>query len=148
MREANENQRKVQLHFKMSNLKQTAAHLYRQYELITCINMFEPWERKLISKCWHLIPDNKNILKYSIFRWICPDNGCAFDLLELRLLAQLYGNSAGGNKAHKWIESVDRENLCSTKDKQLLRDARRICYDFIYSTNYEQINNIVQLEDI
>ncbi|XP_032595967.1 serine palmitoyltransferase small subunit B [Drosophila grimshawi] len=33
----------------MWNLKHTAAHLYRQYELITCINMFEPWEKKLIN---------------------------------------------------------------------------------------------------
>ncbi|XP_034485689.1 serine palmitoyltransferase small subunit B [Drosophila innubila] len=33
----------------MSNLKQTVAHLYRQYELVTCINMFEPWEKKLIN---------------------------------------------------------------------------------------------------
>ncbi|XP_034116603.1 serine palmitoyltransferase small subunit B [Drosophila sulfurigaster albostrigata] len=33
----------------MWNLKQTASHLYRQYELITCINMFEPWEKKLIN---------------------------------------------------------------------------------------------------
>ncbi|XP_017036814.1 serine palmitoyltransferase small subunit A [Drosophila kikkawai] len=24
-------------------------HVYRQYELITCINMLEPWERKLIN---------------------------------------------------------------------------------------------------
>ncbi|KAH8283915.1 hypothetical protein KR054_005067 [Drosophila jambulina] len=29
----------------MADLK----HFYRQYELITCINMLEPWERKLIN---------------------------------------------------------------------------------------------------
>ncbi|XP_023169275.1 serine palmitoyltransferase small subunit B [Drosophila hydei] len=33
----------------MWNFKDSAAHLYRQYELITCINMFEPWEKKLIN---------------------------------------------------------------------------------------------------
>ncbi|BFF92611.1 serine palmitoyltransferase small subunit A [Drosophila madeirensis] len=33
----------------MFNLKQLATHLYRQYALITCINMLEPWERKLIN---------------------------------------------------------------------------------------------------
>ncbi|XP_022223104.2 serine palmitoyltransferase small subunit B [Drosophila obscura] len=51
----------------MFNFKQLATHLYRQYELITCINMLEPWERKLIngfflvvlalvffSSCWYL----------------------------------------------------------------------------------------------
>ncbi|XP_064548314.1 serine palmitoyltransferase small subunit B [Drosophila montana] len=33
----------------MWNLKHFAANLYRQYELVTCINMFEPWEKKLIN---------------------------------------------------------------------------------------------------
>ncbi|ALC46397.1 CG34293 [Drosophila busckii] len=33
----------------MVNLKHSAAYLYRQYELATCINMFEPWEKKLIN---------------------------------------------------------------------------------------------------
>ncbi|KAH8363017.1 hypothetical protein KR084_004501 [Drosophila pseudotakahashii] len=34
----------------MLNLKHLASHAYRQYELVTCINMLEPWERKLISE--------------------------------------------------------------------------------------------------
>ncbi|KAH8384054.1 hypothetical protein KR009_011906 [Drosophila setifemur] len=33
----------------MMNFKQLASHAYRQYELVTCINMLEPWERKLIN---------------------------------------------------------------------------------------------------
>lgn len=33
-------------------------------------------------------------------QWICPDYGGTFDLLELCLLAQLYGNAAGGHKAN------------------------------------------------
>ncbi|KAI8045505.1 serine palmitoyltransferase small subunit B [Drosophila gunungcola] len=33
----------------MMNLKQLASHAYRQYELVTCINMLEPWEKKLIN---------------------------------------------------------------------------------------------------
>ncbi|KPU72842.1 uncharacterized protein Dana_GF27714 [Drosophila ananassae] len=33
----------------MFNFKQLASHAYRQYELVTCINMLEPWERKLIN---------------------------------------------------------------------------------------------------
>ncbi|XP_017004654.2 serine palmitoyltransferase small subunit A [Drosophila takahashii] len=33
----------------MLNLKHLASHAYRQYELVTCINMLEPWERKLIN---------------------------------------------------------------------------------------------------
>ncbi|EDW81117.1 uncharacterized protein Dwil_GK11193 [Drosophila willistoni] len=39
----------------MVKLKQLAIHLYRQYELITCINMLEPWERKLINGFFLLI---------------------------------------------------------------------------------------------
>ncbi|XP_017082838.1 serine palmitoyltransferase small subunit B [Drosophila eugracilis] len=33
----------------MLNLKHLASHAYRQYELVTCINMLEPWEKKLIN---------------------------------------------------------------------------------------------------
>ncbi|XP_017100877.2 serine palmitoyltransferase small subunit A [Drosophila bipectinata] len=33
----------------MFNFKELASHAYRQYELVTCINMLEPWERKLIN---------------------------------------------------------------------------------------------------
>uniref|UniRef100_A0A0K8TLZ5 Putative serine palmitoyltransferase small subunit a-like protein n=1 Tax=Tabanus bromius TaxID=304241 RepID=A0A0K8TLZ5_TABBR len=30
-------------------LKKRLAYLYFHYELVTCIYMFEPWERKLIN---------------------------------------------------------------------------------------------------
>ncbi|XP_030371058.1 serine palmitoyltransferase small subunit B [Scaptodrosophila lebanonensis] len=33
----------------MLKIKRTIANLYRQYELATCISMFEPWEKKLIN---------------------------------------------------------------------------------------------------
>lgn len=33
----------------MLNLKHFASHAYRQYELVTCVNMLEPWEKKLIN---------------------------------------------------------------------------------------------------
>lgn len=31
-------------------VKKSFMSLYMQYELVTCIYMFEPWEKKLISK--------------------------------------------------------------------------------------------------
>ncbi|KAH8332795.1 hypothetical protein KR074_010892 [Drosophila pseudoananassae] len=37
----------------MFNFKELASYAYRQYELVTCINMLEPWERKLISEYRH-----------------------------------------------------------------------------------------------
>lgn len=30
-------------------IKKSLISLYMQYELVTCIYMFEPWEKKLIS---------------------------------------------------------------------------------------------------
>lgn len=40
----------------MDSVKKRLSQLYLQYEMATCLFMFEPWEKLLISKF------NKNIL--------------------------------------------------------------------------------------
>ncbi|EDW24015.1 GL23609 [Drosophila persimilis] len=76
----------------MFNIKQLATHLYRQYELITCINMLEPWERKLIngfflvvlalvffSSCWYLPNYMQTLMEFiSPLAWSSQSGNAAY----------------------------------------------------------------------
>lgn len=35
---------------KMETVKKVATSAYEKYEIITCISMLEPWEKKIISE--------------------------------------------------------------------------------------------------
>lgn len=77
----------------MLNLKHFASHAYRQYELVTCVNMLEPWEKKLISeyRYWETKPTANPDYLPSI-RWILSGDAAPGALLQLHVSSQLHAN--------------------------------------------------------
>lgn len=113
----------------MWNLKHSAAHLYRQYELVTCINMFEPWEKKLISKLSHTTQQSQSNSICLYCRWICLNDVCTDDILKLCLSAQLHGDTAAGYHPHHNLHASGWECVCGAENQQHLMRHRQIFFN-------------------
>lgn len=63
----------------MENIKKLVFSIYKKYEIITCISILEPWEKKIISK---LIGYIFNLIYYFLFcRYNFSHNN--FDVLDI-----------------------------------------------------------------